>query len=137
MIEIASVPTRSTPADVARHTAAVGVAGSAVADRFCFWRGRSGRRYVFSVYRTASAAEIAAAPRYADAVVIAARRAGDNRRALRVCDTGALPELLMDGPADTALGAGADELHFHLLAGSVAERRAVAEDLGGAVTTRA
>lgn len=131
MTEIASGSTRSLPREVARHTAAHGLAGSAVADRFCFWRGRSGRRYVFSVYRTASPAEIADAPRYADAVVIAAERAGSTRRALRICDTGALPELLIDGPEGTALGA--DELHFHLLAGSRAERRAVAEDLGSAI----
>ena len=49
---VAAFPGSSqAPVRPARHVPAAGLAGSALADRFCFWRGRSGRRYVFSVYR--------------------------------------------------------------------------------------
>lgn len=116
------------------HVAAAGLAGSALADRFCFWRGRSGRRYVFSVYRMGSEAENEATPRYADAVVLAVRRDAEGVRTIVAqADSGPFPEL---SPVTAEAGFDlpkATELHVHLLAGNRAARRAVLDDLADAV----
>lgn len=118
--------------DRPRHVAASGLAGSLLADRFCFWRGRSGRRYVFSVYKAGTEDGFAGMPRYADAVVLAVQRSDtDARRIVRLGQTGGLPELAIDGHGGFAASGAADELHVHLLASGVAERAAVLDDLGG------
>lgn len=110
-----------------------GLSGSGLSDRFCFWRGRSGRRYVFSIYRTGDTDETAV-PRYSEAVMIAARRGSDGGRSiLRVGRTGALPGLVVSSSErDERFDEDADELHFHLLAGDNAEREAIVSDLAEA-----
>lgn len=104
----------------------------ALSDRFCFWRGRSGRRYVFSVYQTSDAGE-PDVPRYTEAVMIAARRGDDGRRRiLRVGRTGRLSELMVSvSERADRFDEDADEVHFHLLARGNAEREAIVSDLAG------
>jgi hypothetical protein len=104
----------------------VSLAGETLAGRFRHWRGASGRRYVFSLY------DASACPAYDDAVlIVAAKRQGEDRRILAICDTGALPELAVARAREAAASLGARvECHVHLLAGSRAERAAVIDDLG-------
>jgi hypothetical protein len=79
---------------------------------FRAWRGRSGRRYVVSVYRADDV------PTHDGAVLIAVRRERDGaRRILGVSVDGAEPPQ------------GADEIHVHLLAHSAVARLAVLADL--------
>jgi hypothetical protein len=79
---------------------------------FRAWRGRSGRRYVVSVYRPE------ALQAQDGAVLIAVRReAGGRRRIVAVGIDGVQPS------------SGADEIHVHLLAGTDIARAAVAADL--------
>ena len=81
---------------------------------FRAWRGRSGRRYVVSVYRPE------AVPALEGAVLIAVRReAGGMRRIVAIGIQGLLP------------ACNADEIHVHLLAGTDIARAAVAADLAG------
>ncbi len=101
------------------------VAPAGLEGRFHAWRGRSGRRYVVSVYPAG------AAPDYSEAVVIAVRRVGSLRVILAV---GAVEP---GGAPAAVLAAGADELHFHLMAPDAQARAAVAADLGEALATPA
>lgn len=111
--------------------ALTGLDGTALSERFRSWRGRSGRRYVFSVFRDAIDGSPPCDPGFPDAVVIAASREADGaRRMVRITSTEGYPELFFHGRAMAeAKAAGATELHVHLLASSKAERRAVVEDL--------
>ncbi len=96
------------------------VAPAGLEGRFHAWRGRSGKRYVVSVYPAD------AAPDYAEAVVIAVRRRGASRVILEAA------AVEPGGAAGRFSRAGADELHFHLMAQDAEARAAVAADLGGA-----
>jgi hypothetical protein len=87
-------------------------AEAGLAERFHGWRGRSGRRYVVSVYAADQA------PDYADAVVLHVARSGHGRRIVSVGI----------GPRGVA-PAGVDEVHVHLLARDDMERAAVVDDL--------
>lgn len=100
--------------------------GGALVDKFHAWRGRSGQRYMFSVFPID-----ADMPDFDDAVVIAtAVGSGAARQSLLIADTGSLPELVLRGAAMArARQRGASELHVHLLARTQAERRAVLRDL--------
>lgn len=117
----------------ARPSNLAGLSGSGLSDRFCHWRGRSGRLYVFSIYRADNTGDTAV-PSYSEAVMIAARRGSDGgRKILRVGRTGALPGLIMStSKRAERFDQDADELHFHLLAGGVAEREAIVTDLAEA-----
>jgi len=100
------------------------LAGEPLDGRFRSWRGRSGRRYVFSVYHPASC------PAYEDAVLLAAAVAPDGgRRPLFIGDTGCFPDIVLARGADSAPRGAAVEMHVHLLAGSRAGRDAVLADL--------
>lgn len=113
----------------ARPVPLASLAGTGLSDRFCYWRGRSGRRYVFSVYDRADQAAHEAD--YTDAVVIEAQRSADgSRRAVRVGYTGSLPGLSETAWRDNSQRA-ATETHVHLLAASNSERRALLFDLCG------
>jgi hypothetical protein len=100
------------------------LAGEALGQRFRSWRGRSGKRFVFSVY------DLASCPAYEHAVMIVAAASPDGeRRVISIADTGSFPDIVLakagaTGPAHSAL-----ELHIHLLAQSRAERLAVIADL--------
>jgi hypothetical protein len=86
-----------------------------LAERFHAWRGRSGRRYVVSVYPAGSA------PDYPDAVVLHVVRRGGRRQiaSLGLASRGAVPP-------------GVDEIHLHLLAQDDGARAGVIADLGPA-----
>ena len=102
------------------------LADTSLASRFCTWKGRSGRRYVFSVYSDPGC------PAFRDALLLAVVRDRDGRRrAISICDTGPFPELVVSQVERDAreLGAGL-EFHLHLLARSRAERSAALVDLG-------
>ena len=101
------------------------LAGEALAGRFRHWRGRSGRRYAFSVYDPASC------PAYEDAVlIVAAVGPGGERRIVSIADTGALPEIAVARARAIASSLEARvECHVHLLAASRLEREAAIADL--------
>jgi hypothetical protein len=105
------------------------LAGSSAADRFRAWTGRSGRRYVFSVYRIEAGLD--RIPTEAAAVVIAVERVGGGARRLLWADhTGGCAKTFMRGERVTALLRQAGfEIHLHLLAADEAERRSIVSDL--------
>ena len=116
---------RETQDGLPRSEALDSVTPAGLEGRFHAWRGRSGRRYVVSVYPAG------AAPDYAGAVVLAVRRRGAERTVLAV----AAVEPGMPAPAFPP--GEVDELHFHLLAPDAKARATVADDLGGAMTAPA
>lgn len=98
-----------------------------IEDRFWYWRGASGRRYIHSIY------EAAYCPPLPGAVFVAVRRIGTLRTAVAV---GRFPAV-MDGGAAAAMlpeSCVADEIHVHLLARNEGEARAVRADLALAMT---
>jgi hypothetical protein len=99
-----------------------------ISSRFCSWKGRSGRRYVFSVYPAS------ACPAFCDAIVLAAARDPKGRRRVQsVRETGAFPEPAIESARRELKAFGpAAELHLHLLASSPAERAAALADLAAA-----
>lgn len=95
------------PAELQPHARGFG-------DRFYYFRGTSGRRYLFTHIDPADLAD------FTEAVVVTAERSADGRLAIRsVGLRTAVP-----------LAAGREVL-VHLLAANEAERRAVLEDLAG------
>ena len=101
------------------------LAGDALDGRFRCWRGRSGRRYVFSVYNSISC------PAYEHAVLMVAATTPDGeRRILSIVETGCFPDIALAKAAATTSGDGALEFHIHLLARSPAERSKLIGDLG-------
>jgi hypothetical protein len=94
-------------------------------ERFCAWRGRSGRRYVTSIY------SFDACPDYEHVVALAVRRGPDGTRtALAGIDLGVFPMVALDSAAmRAAREQGANEVHLHLLAETAAGRAAAIEDL--------
>lgn len=101
------------------------LAGMPISSRFCSWKGRSGRRYVFSVYPAS------ACPAFCYAILLAAvRDANGRRRVLSVRETGTFPEPAVASAQRELEGFGpAVELHLHLLAASPEERRTAVADL--------
>jgi hypothetical protein len=98
------------------------------ADRFWYWSGRSGRRYIHSVYALASF------PPLPGAVYIAARRNGGQPVAVAL---GRFPAILdragIDHLRRRLSALGASELHVHHLARSESETEAVRGDLAAAI----
>ena len=103
------------------------LADTPLASRFCFWRGASGRRYIFSVY---SASEC---PAFRDAILIAAVRDDlGRRRAVAVWEAGLFPEPVLARAIRDLRGYGARlEFHLHLLTSAGANRDAALADLVG------
>jgi hypothetical protein len=100
------------------------LAGMPISSRFCSWKGRSGRRYVFSVYPAS------ACPAFCDAILLAAVRGAKGRRVLSVRETGAFPEpAIAEAQRELKAFGPNGELHFHLLAMSLEERAAALADL--------
>ena len=111
--------------DTARGAALAALAGMPISSRFCSWIGRSGKRYVFSVYPAS------ACPAFRDAVLLAVvRDMTGEPRAVLARDTGAFPQPVVARAQRElkAFGPGL-ELHLHLLAASPAERAAAVADL--------
>jgi hypothetical protein len=96
-------------------------------DRFWYWRGASGRRYIHTIYGAA------ACPPLPGAVFVAVRRIGTLRTAVAV---GRFPAVIEGGAAAAMLPKGcvADEIHVHLLARNDCEAGAVKADLALAMT---
>lgn len=97
--------------------------GSVLSERFVYWRGVSGKRYLHTVYP----ADVPPEAEYA--VVLLVRGGGSARRVLRVvvldgCSTDSCA--LLTGLSEELR---ADELHVHALAASEAEARDIAQDL--------
>ena len=91
-----------------------------LANRFHFWRGRSGRRYActrFSLPRR---------PAYENAVYLHVRRRAGEAQVLGVSTDGKL-----------ALPAGTDEVHVHLVQGCDEDLQAAFKDLSALVLRRA
>ena len=98
------------------------------ADRFWYWSGRSGRRYIHSVYA------LATCPPLPGAVYIAVRRNSGVPVAVAL---GRFPAIL-DQPGIERLrrrlsALGASELHVHLLSRSESEAEAARSDLAAAI----
>ncbi len=69
------------PADDASNNSLASLAGGDLAERFHSWRGRSGRRYICSVFRVEHHTEDAGLPDFAAAIVIAVKTdAAGNRK---------------------------------------------------------
>ncbi len=110
----------------------LGLAGSSVADRFRSWTGRSGKRYVFSVFRLDDTARFADwLPTDGGAVVIAARRdRASTLTPLFIESTGRCPQAFARSEHIRALlSKGGCEIHVHLLASNATERQAIVADL--------
>lgn len=92
-------------------------------DRFWYWRGASGRRYIHSIYAADSC------PPLPGAVYVAVRRVGNSREGLAA---GRFP-CFLEAFSSAASGLEADEIHVHLLARNEADAKAVLADLEGAL----
>ncbi len=94
-----------------------------LAPRFTAWRGRSGRRYVATAYPLWSDEALS----FEDAVLIAV---GADRSILAVRDSGPFGsfEALQNWRLEMA-GAGAAQIHVHLIAATAQERRRAVADL--------
>jgi hypothetical protein len=108
------------------------LSGGALASRFHAWHGRSGHRYICSVYPVDLEDGPAGLPDLDGAIVIAV---GLDRRRERV-RLAIFEALWRDGrlargreAVEAALTAGAREWHVHLLAASAEARRAAIRDL--------
>ena len=101
------------------------LAGMPISSRFCSWKGRSGQRYVFSVYPPSQC------PAFCGAILLAvAREAKGRRRVLSVRETGAFREpAVAKSRRDLESFGAASELHLHFLARSPDERAAAVADL--------
>ncbi len=95
------------------------------ADRFIYWRGASGRRYIHTVY------EADDCPPLPGAVYVSVER--DGRGPCRVLAVGCFPAHLafnLARQADGGAGIGlANEIHVHLLADGEDERQMILDDL--------
>jgi hypothetical protein len=114
----------------AHGSALAALAGTQLASRFCSWTGRSGRRYVFSVYSPA------ACPAFCNALLlVAVRDSSDRLRVVSMGDTGAFPEQAIAQAKRKSkrleFEAGL-EFQIHLLSASRAGREAAAADLAHA-----
>jgi hypothetical protein len=91
----------------------------ALAERFCFWRGVSGSRYVCSVFSPG------AVPPFSPAVALHVRR---GRRG---------PELVaVTAGADVDPQSGADEVHLHLVRGGADAQARALRDFRGLIEIR-
>lgn len=100
-----------------RSTAALGER------RFTAWRGRSGQRYVASVFPVADDHALS----FTDAVLLAVSQ---DRRILAARDSGVFGiEAALTRWRNAVLAAGAHEIHVHLLAEDGISRRAALLDL--------
>ncbi len=101
--------------------------GSQDNERFWYWRGRSGKKYIHSIYAAG------ACPPLPGAIYVAVRRIGN----LRTVTAMGRFSPFWDGTSSELAGVDADEIHVHLLARDNAAANAVLNDLQAAfVETR-
>ena len=98
---------------------------SGLGERFWYWRGASGQRYIHSIYRPDHC------PPLAGAVFVVVRAAGGQRRALAVgrFDMGGR----ISGPGVASWPSAEIEIHVHLLARDEDAARHVMHDLQDAM----
>jgi hypothetical protein len=117
------------PAGTAADAPLACLTGGASASRFHAWRGRSGRRYVCTVFPAAPWAPNRGLPDFTEGVAIAVGRDRDGgRRLLTAFDIGESPRRVAMG-VRIAETAGVVEWHLHLLASELTQRRAALADL--------
>ena len=93
-------------------------------ERFWYWRGASGRRYIHSIYGAG------ACPPLPGAVFVAVSRQGGERRAIAAGRLSSFWDGSLAGLAGAGLaGVEADEIHVHLLARNSEAADAVLDDL--------
>jgi hypothetical protein len=123
----ASSPTAAT------NTPLTSLEGEALARRFHVWSGRSGRRYICSVFTASLAEPGAGLPDFADAIIIAVGVAADGLRyPIAFFDCGETDGDYSDRHdrfLAEALAYSVREWHVHLLATDPEHRRCVATDL--------
>jgi hypothetical protein len=111
------------------------LSGGSLAKRFHAWSGRSGRRYICSVFPVKADESEAGLPDFAGAIVIAVGIDADLRRPIAFFDsTGEASETsdLRHQFLGEALAASAREWHVHLLATDPEHRQLVKADLENA-----
>ena len=96
--------------------------GSSDNERFWYWRGASGKKYIHSIY----AAD--ACPPLPGAIYVTVRRIGHLRTAIAVGRFSSL----WDGACANNANLDADEIHVHLLARDSADAEMVLNDLKAA-----
>jgi hypothetical protein len=119
------------PADEASNNALASLAGGDLAERFHSWRGRSGRRYICSVFRVEHHSEDSGLPDFEAAVVIAVKTdIAGNRQVVGFCqcEHGFGP-VARAAFTQAAMTAGAQQWHVHLLTADPQKRRAAIEDI--------
>jgi hypothetical protein len=94
-------------------------------DRFWYWQGTSGHKYIHSVY------DVDACPPLPGAVFVAVKRAGHLRIAVAVGRFAPFWDRTMD--ERQLRNWGADEIHVHLLSRSPEQAEAVKSDLTSAL----
>jgi hypothetical protein len=94
-------------------------------DRFHFWGGASGRRYVHTVY------SLVECPEVPQGNFVLARREADGRRTVLAIGhlTRESPSLNLAELRQRGARLGANEVHIHLLAPSAQQRRRIELDL--------
>jgi hypothetical protein len=126
----AATITRPQPGDASNHSLA-SLAGGDLAERFHSWRGRSGRRYICSVFRVEHHTADSGLPDFEAAVVIAVKTNGDGDRhvvGFCQCEHG-FGARARDTFVAAAIAAGAQQWHVHLLTADPQKRRAAIEDI--------
>jgi hypothetical protein len=96
--------------------------GSNDNERFWYWRGASGKKYIHSIYA------VDACPPLPGAIYVAVRRIGH----LRTVTAMGRFSPFWDGASSELAGVDADEIHVHLLARDNAAADAVLGDLKAA-----
>jgi hypothetical protein len=94
-------------------------------DRFWYWQGTSGRKYIHSVY------DLDCCPPLPGAVYVAVKRAGHLRIAVAVGRFAPFWDKTFD--ENRLADLGADEIHVHLLARNPEQAEAVNRDLASAL----
>lgn len=115
-----------------RSSPLAGLSGSAVADRFCAWVGRSGRRYIFSVFGLGPQATATSLPFARNAIALMVRRpAVGARRVLWAerIETEGTVAAVRRAAASAQAGPEASEIHLHFLSVEIGERQAAFADL--------
>ncbi|WP_297296951.1 hypothetical protein [uncultured Methylovirgula sp.] len=128
---LAAAP-RAKPEDApSSNTALASLVGGDLAERFHAWLGRSGRRYICSVFPVDRRDSEGGLPDFAEAIVIAVKAdAAGQRRVVGFCqcEHGAGP-VARHAFVSAAIAAGAQQWHVHLLTADPQKRRAAIEDI--------
>lgn len=115
----------------ATNASLASLAGGELSERFHAWRGRSGRRYICSVFPVEAQDAAGGLPDFAEAIVIAVRTdAAGHRRVVGFCQSehGAGP-VARHAFVMASVAAGAQHWHIHLLTADPEKRRAAIEDI--------